>query len=284
MPDFHGHPTHVLQNDHLRLEYLTQAGPRIVRLFLQGHEDNLLGEFPEIGWDLPGGRFQIFGGHRLWAAPETPGVSYGLTVNETASGVDLTFDPGPDPGLVMNVQVSLIPNRAAVTVAQAVTNRFDHPMRIAPWGITVFPLGGRAYLPCPPSGKDLLPDRSLVLWPYVRWDDARLQFGPDAIVIDAAAGLPPVKVGTFTPSGCCAYLRNDILFVKRFGAGPGEYPDRGCNAEVFCSDRLIEIESLAPLAEVPPGGTVRSTETWEIHTGERALQMLNDISSIGDPS
>ena len=88
MPDFHGYPTGVLQNTHLRLEYLTHAGPRIVRLFPAGSEDNLLGEFPDIGWDSPRGYFDLIGGHRLWAAPEEPGMSYlpdstGLAVQET---------------------------------------------------------------------------------------------------------------------------------------------------------------------------------------------------------
>jgi hypothetical protein len=289
MPDFHNQSTRVLQNEHLRLEYLTQAGPRLLRLFLQGGQENLFGEFPDVGWDTPRGYYELLGGHRLWAAPETPGVSYlpdssGLVVHASGPGVELVFDPGPGQGLGMSVQVSLSTDRPAVTIVHTIINRFEHPVRIAPWGITVFPLGGRAYLPSPPAGGDFQPDRALALWPYVRWDDPRLKFSSGGIMVEAKAGMPPIKVGTFVASGCCAYLREGILFVKRFETTPGEYPDRGCNAEVYCSDRLIEIESLAPLSDVTPGGSISATETWEIYARERATQKLNDIFSNGDPS
>ena len=35
MGDYYGWKTGVLENNHVRLEYLTQAGPRIVRLSRQ---------------------------------------------------------------------------------------------------------------------------------------------------------------------------------------------------------------------------------------------------------
>lgn len=43
-PDFYGLPTRVLDNGYLRLEYLVGAGPRLVRLFLAGSEENPLGK------------------------------------------------------------------------------------------------------------------------------------------------------------------------------------------------------------------------------------------------
>ncbi len=51
--DFHGLPTRSLGNDHLTLDYLAEAGPRIVRLFLAGSQTNLLAEAPDLSWDTP---------------------------------------------------------------------------------------------------------------------------------------------------------------------------------------------------------------------------------------
>jgi len=289
MPDFHGHPTETLENSHLRLEYLTQAGPRIVRLSPANSQENLLGEFLDLGWDTPQGYFQLVGGHRLWAAPEVPGFSHlpdseGLVVQQNGTGVKLSWEPEAGKGLAKIVEVSLSNERPAVHLTHRIVNDFEHPVRVAPWGITAFPLGGAAYLPSPSTEGGLQPDRKLVLWPYTRWDDPRLGFNAAGVVVSGKSGMPPIKVGTFVPGGCCAYLRNGFLFVKRVELKPGEYPDQGCNAEIYCSDRLIELETIAPLTDLLPGESVSSTETWEIFAGEQAAQKLAEIFSNGGPA
>ena len=68
--DFYGLPTRILSNQHLRLEFLAEAGPRIVRLSLAGSGENLMAEVPDIHWTTPYGEYYLRGGHRLWHAPE----------------------------------------------------------------------------------------------------------------------------------------------------------------------------------------------------------------------
>ncbi len=70
--DYHVRPTKRLESDTLRVEVLAEAGPRIVRLGFAGSSENLLAETPDIGWQTPLGRYELFGGHRLWFAPEDP--------------------------------------------------------------------------------------------------------------------------------------------------------------------------------------------------------------------
>ena len=69
MPDFHGLPTAALDNEHIRLEYLTTAGPRIVGLSYHG-SPNLLADVHDMTSDTPHGKFHFLGGHRLWISPE----------------------------------------------------------------------------------------------------------------------------------------------------------------------------------------------------------------------
>lgn len=71
MTDFYGLPTGGLGNDRLRLEYLAEAGPRLVRLFLNGSatRENLLAELPDVVWPTPFGPYRAHGGHRLWTRP-----------------------------------------------------------------------------------------------------------------------------------------------------------------------------------------------------------------------
>src|SRR5512139_3542 len=67
---YYGLPTYTLQNRHLLLEVLADAGPRIVYLRRAGSNENLLAETPQVGWPTAYGEFHLWGGHRLWHAPE----------------------------------------------------------------------------------------------------------------------------------------------------------------------------------------------------------------------
>jgi hypothetical protein len=46
--DYYTHPTHRLQNRFLSIDYLAQAGPRLVRLLVAGSDQNLLAELPDM--------------------------------------------------------------------------------------------------------------------------------------------------------------------------------------------------------------------------------------------
>ena len=95
--DFFGYPTRTLANEHIRLDYLTTAGPRIVRLSLAGSDDNLLAEVADIKIPTPYGDFNIFGGHRLWHSPEAFPRSY-LPDNDAPEIDRSAGRRAPDPG------------------------------------------------------------------------------------------------------------------------------------------------------------------------------------------
>jgi hypothetical protein len=57
------------------------------------------------------------------------------------------------------------------------------------------------------------------------------------------------------------------------------YPDNNCNAEMYCGERFVELESLAPLAVLQPGASAVHVETWDLFIGldampEEARQLL----------
>ncbi len=276
MPDFHGLPTRSIENDHVRLEYLAEAGPRIVRLFLSGSDQNLLAETPDLSWPTPYGEYRLYGGHRLWHAPEAFPRSYvadneGLVVEDLPDGVWLSRPAEPPTGIAKRIKVRLHPDRAMITLEHGLTNDGVWPIECAPWAITQLRLGGVAILPQPIDpldANDLLPNRHLALWPYARWDDPRLCLDNEFILVQAQAGLPPLKIGYFNRHGWIAYLCAGALFVKRFEPrSDATYPDFNSNAEVYCNDRFIELETLSPLTRLEPGQTVTHVETWELRSG-----------------
>jgi hypothetical protein len=285
MNDFHGQPIGVLENDILRLEYLTGAGPRIVGLSYNS-SPNLFADLPDIAWDTPNGKYHPLGGHRLWTSPEAPETTYypdgsGLVAKPFPDGVELTWS-GPE--VRKQLRVELDSQKAHVRLVHTLTNVSQRSLQYAPWVISMFRQGGTAVLPQPIGNADphgLLPNRLLSIWPYTRLNDPRLVLRDDIILIKADSALPPIKLGYASVAGWLAYWNEGILFLKTFDLHPGAaYPDGGCNAEVYCGDQFIELESLGPVGHFAPGMQTQLTETWEVYPDLNVPFLREEIKGL----
>jgi hypothetical protein len=287
--DFYGLPTRIISNQHLRLEFLAEAGPRIVRLSLAGSDENLLVEVPDIHWPTPYGEYYLRGGHRLWYAPEAvPRSSVpdngGLVVEDVEKGVSLCQPCDPDTCIRKRMDIYLHPDRPAVTVCHELCNGGARPVELAPWAITQLPLGGLALLPQktePIDSDGVMPNRHLALWPYTHWHDPRLRLGDELVSIEGRPESPAFKVGYMNSHGWVGYLRAGVLFVKRFQPCVDQpHADLGCNVEVYCNERFVELETLAPLGKLEPGESVTHVENWEIHTGLGEFQTSDNTDIL----
>ncbi|MGZ8514813.1 MAG: hypothetical protein ACXWXA_07190, partial [Candidatus Limnocylindrales bacterium] len=220
--DFHGHPTARIASDDLWVEVLATAGPRIVRLGLTGSSRNVLAETPDAGWETPYGRYELFGGHRLWFAPEDPDRvavpdGTGLALEREPDGVRLTGAAEGPTGLVRSMTLRLARGNAGLTVRHELCNASDAPVELAPWAITQLPLGGIVLMPQPAatSGHDVRPNRTLVLWPYSSWEDPRFRPRDGLLTLEAQAG-PRLKLGYLNEAGWVGYVRDGIVLVRRF--------------------------------------------------------------------
>jgi hypothetical protein len=289
MSDFHGLPTAILENEFIRLEYPTSIGPRIVALSFRG-SPNLLGDVPDISWDTPLGKYSILGGHRLWISPEIPEKTYipeepGLQIQNIPGGVELTAVKERVSGVRKIMQIELDPKHPIVRITHKIVNENIDRITFAPWAITMFRQGGTVILPQPTGNADphgLLHNRLLVLWPYTRISDPRLNLRDDFILLHAQPNLPPVKLGYTNSAGWLAYWLDGILFRKNFEnrrAGVA-YPDAGCNAETYCNDRFVELESLGSLATLEPGAATQLTETWELFPDLHAPFITKELRGL----
>jgi hypothetical protein len=274
MNQFCGHPTAVLDNGFLHLEYLTDVGPRIARLFFGKSDFNLLAEIPaEV--DTPYGRFQFMGGHRFWHSPEALPRTYipdqRVTVETLPDSLRLCASTEPYTGMAKAIEIHLAPDRAAVTLHHELRNEGPWSVQLAPWSLTMFKQGGIVILPQPVGNTDpagLLPNRKLAVWPYTQLRDARLVLDDDFILLKAKPALPPCKIGYYNPHGWIGYWLEGFLFIKRYEPQRDvQYPDGGCNTETYCNDKFVELETLGPLTELEPGAKVFHEETWEIYKG-----------------
>jgi hypothetical protein len=271
--DYYGLPVKRLENRFLSVDVLENAGPRIVRLCLAGSEQNLLAETPDAGWDTPYGKFHLRGGHRLWHAPEQQYLTslpddFGLIAETAGDSLRLIGCAISPNYLQKTMWLKLLDDRPGLTIQHDLQNAGGHPMRCAPWAITQLPLGGLATLPFRPpevQQKGLLPDRHLTLWPYTEINDPRLVLSEDKVCIQARPDEKTFKIGVFDNLGWVSYQYQNVQLTKYFNVQMGqEYPDFGCNVEVFCNESFLELETVAPLVELKPGQQVRHTETWEI--------------------
>lgn len=272
MSDFQGEPTRVLENEHVKLEYLENSA-RIVRFYPLGKE-NIFAEIKRTPVSTPYGDFYFRGGHRLWHAPENIPRTYipdneGATISDIPNGVRIEMPPEPWTHIAKVIEIELNPEKPQVILRHELRNEGAWAVEFAPWTITMFKQEGIGIFPQPVGKVDdagLLSNRRLSLWPYMQINDPRLILRDDFLLVQATSNLPPIKFGYFNPHGWMGYWIDDALFVKRFDVQEdAKYPDNGCNVESYCNHEFIELESLGELTTVAPGQTVLHNELWEIY-------------------
>ena len=223
------------------------------------------------------GEWKPWGGHRLWTGPEDMPRSYSpdngpVEATITGGTVRLVQPIEPQTGIVKELTVTLADSGTDVTIGHRLTNRSLWAVDVAPWALTIMNAGGTILIPQEPYASHddaLLPVRSLTMWAYTDLSDPRWSLGPKFIRLrtdTARAGSQ--KIGVANKRGWAAYARNGDLFVKRYAWDEGKtYPDHGVNTEAYTAGGFIELETLGPMASLPPGGSATHEERWSLFRG-----------------
>ncbi len=260
-----------LSNDLVDLVATTDVGPRIIRFGFVGQE-NEFKEYGEMMGKKGGRQWRIYGGHRLWHAPEAKPRSYfadnfPVTLEKHGNLVRLVQAAESTTGIQKEIDIQLDAKKAYAKITHRLRNTGMWAVELAPWALSVMAQGGRAIVPVPPRGsheKNLLPTHTLTLWAYTDMSDPRWTWGRKYVMLaqDAAARTPQ-KIGAMVPDGWAAYARDGHLFVKRFAFIVGaEYPDRGCCVETFTNADMLELETVAPMMRLEPGAAAEHVEHW----------------------
>ena len=261
-------PFASIENEFLRVDYLTTLGPRIIGLYAKKAGVEFFAKTPDVHWSTPHGEYYLHGGHRLWTAPEDP--FYTCPEDDVSVVVenDKVILRSRVDASCLEKEISFHLNENHVTLMHRVTWHGSDQIELAPWAITQMCLGGMAILPQSRSAG-LLPNRNIVLWPYSQVDDERLELHDDVILVHGRAAEEAFKIGSYNSQGWIAYAMEHALFVKRFSVNPtNRYPDMGCNVEAYVKDSCVELETLGPLTSLEPQAHTTFEETWEVHPGE----------------
>lgn len=261
----------LLSGNGFELFATTRVGPRILRFNLAGHDDLL--QVTESADDHPPkGAWRAIGGHRFWHAPEEIPRTYWpdndpLDVRIGADAVDFMQPVEGSTRLQKTMRIEFDAAAPVVRVTHRLANLNPWAIEAAPWALSIMAPGGRAIFPQEEyrsHPEHLLPARPLVLWHYTDMSDPRWIWGTKYIQLrhDTSRDTKQ-KIGLLNARRWCAYACGDQVLVKRFACIPGAtYPDFQCNCETYACGDFLEVETLGPLATIPPGGHVDHVEIW----------------------
>jgi hypothetical protein len=164
-----------------------------------------------------------------------------------------------------SIQVSIAEDQARVSLRHTLTNHGQEPVDCAAWAITQFRTGGTAILPQSQQETEMLPNRSLVLWPYTSLRNPNVSWGDNFILVRAEMQAA-FKIGFPNPRGWLAYWLDGTLFVKHAHFEPNaDYYDLGSSSECYCNAQFLELETLGAVCRLKPGEAISHDETWELY-------------------
>jgi len=271
--NYKGWPNCVrLYNGTIELIATTDVGPRIIHFgFIS--KQNFFYVSPGDAGRTKDKDWRIYGGHRLWHAPEeiprtyfpdNDPVSYKIKEDE----LTLTQSTESTTGIMKEIQINF-ESETSVRVVHRLHNLGNHSQNLSPWAISALAERGCAIIPQEPygAGNDyLLPARPLVLWQYAQMKDPRWTWGNKYILAEQDPSKESEqKIGMLNKQGWVAYALSGELFIKRFSYVPDLiYPDYNCNNEVYINQHFLELETLGPVSPISPGKIAEHIEYWQL--------------------
>ena len=278
-----------LYNESVTLLVTKSVGPRIISLHFNGR-GNLFAELPDTTLECPGqGDFHLWGGHRLWYAPEEPGITYlpddnPVSIESIPGGLRVTQPVESKTGIEKSMRISIHENHPIIEVEHMLINHGTNSIELAPWAITQMKSGGIAILPQATNPVDehgVLPNRNIALWPYTQIDSPFISWGNRFIFIHTDPQMAIMKIGFPNPTGWIGYVIDNTLFVKYADFQPeGTYYDLGSSSECYSNQQFLELETLGPRQTLAPGEGVTHTETWKLYALPNFLPTENHVSRL----
>ena len=247
---------------------LTEVGPRIISLRVNGGPNLLYVDPATQGRGQGDADWHIYGGHRIWQSPETEDAyrpDNGPCGVQT-SGDGLTVTTAIDPDTKLRKRLTIGAQGERFVVESALLNTSDLVNAGGVWALTCVAPQGVIAFPWGNSGD--WATRRITWW--TRWAghtsnvrSQQYQPGPDLFLVRPTG--EEGKVGTHSPEGWVALCRRDATLIKSFTPQPHvTYPDDGCSVEVYTCADFMELETLSPLGMILPGQEIVQREVWTI--------------------
>ncbi|MBQ6840036.1 MAG: hypothetical protein IJO45_05035 [Oscillospiraceae bacterium] len=211
--------------------------------------------------------WKLYGGHRIWMAPESDKSCYPdnepVTWNETQNGVLITQNVDPLLGIRKTLSIEFLAD-GGVQLEQSIYNASEMPIDGASWGVNTLDAGGTAYISFTNNDKrGFTPHRVVSLWSDTNLHDPRLSFDKQGLTAKFMPLPDYLKIGLYCMEGKAVFENKGQRFTLCFDAQPlSEYPDNGCNFELYMCSRFMELETLGVKTHIMPGEHTSHMETW----------------------
>lgn len=257
-----------LSNDVLEIGVALDFGIRVVHLscvdcenlFYVQPEDLSDGFCSDEGW-------RLYGGHRIWMAPESEDSCYPdnapVSWEETKNGILFTQQPDLALGIRKSMLISFLAD-GGVRLTQSVENISSMPIDGAAWGVNTLDAGGRAEVSFTNNDKrGFTPHRVVSLWSDTNLHDPRITFEKHRLLAQHMPLTDYFKIGLYCLEGKAVFENKGQRFTLMFDSQPlPNYPDNGCNFEMYMCKQFMELESLGTMAHILPGESTSHSETW----------------------
>ena len=243
-------------------------GIRIVHLSYPGCENLYYVQPADLsdGFITDGG-WKLYGGHRLWMAPESDDSYYPdndpVSYELFEDGVLITQQKDPVLGIQKFLRLSFL-NDGSVRLEQGFKNVSDQVISGASWGVNTLDAGGKAYIRFTNQDKKgYVPHRVVSLWSDTNLHDPRLRFDRKGLTAQFLPLSDYLKIGLYCLDGNVVFENKGQRMVLTFDSEPlASYPDNGCNFELYMCSKFMELETMGVKSTLQPGESTNHTETW----------------------
>lgn len=233
-----------------------------------------------------GRQWENLGGHRIWLSPESYPETYTpddkpCTWEATENGAVFTYSDDVEIGAKKTMEIKM-DDAENMQVIMSIKNITDADMEFAIWALSVCSKNGTLIIPMNTNDTDLLPNRTISVWPYTDMSSPLFYWGRKYITVKQEPTDEPykAKIGLDLNSGTAYYVLGDEVLKKTYETNhpAGKYPDGGCSFETYVCDRMIEFETLGELKNVAPGESSVHIENWTMAKKPCDVDFKNDDS------
>lgn len=257
-----------LSNETAEVGIALDFGIRVVHMSCLGCE-NLFYVQPE---DLSDGfvnsnGWKLHGGHRIWMAPESDDSYFAdndpVEWEDIENGVLVTQNVDPLLGILKTLRVSFLDD-GGIKLVQSIQNASNLPIDGASWGVNTLDGGGTAFICFTNNDKrGYTPHRVVSLWSDTNLHDPRLSFDKQGLTARHMRLPDYLKLGLYCLEGKAVFENKGQRLTLLFDSHPlSEYPDNGCNFELYMCSEFMELETMGTKAHLLPGECTSHAETW----------------------
>jgi len=197
---------------------------------------------------------------------------------ETSTRLTAASPIGANTGLQIVRDIEADPVTGEATVRQTVFNRSKQRRKVSVWDRTW--TMGPCLLAVPVETNAVLPEG----WGFLSLKDGKwgakpasgnpeaarqFQYKDGLLVIEPAGKTCQILMRS--AKGWFAYASGDLMYLKQYAIGPGEYPWKNFPASVWVSEQgwkkvglMAEMEPMGPLHDLEPGQSCSFQEKWRL--------------------